>query len=99
MFSKQILTLLENQRERPMIVSKVYDISKRVNQFDINSVQRSLGHVHKIVASIGGVKKHLRVVGLHGDLLHDRVVAEVRNNVVVCEARADYVEVPSGVQI
>ena len=82
-----------------MIVSKVDNIPVRVQQFEINSLERSLGHVQEIIASIRGVEKHLRVVGLHRDLLDDRVDVEVRNYVIVCEARADYVYVPSGVQI
>ena len=80
-----------------MIVSKVYNISIRVHQFEINSLKRSLRHVQKIIASIRGVKKHLRVVGLHGDLLDDHVVVKVRNYVIACEARAGYVYVSSGV--
>ena len=90
---------LKNQRERPVIVSKVDNIPVRVQQFEINSLERSLGHVQEIIASIRGVEKHLRVVGLHRDLLDDHIVAEIRNYVIACEARADYVQVSSGVQI
>ena len=75
------LSYLENQRERPVILSEVDDVSVRVDQLEIDALQHSLGHVQKIVARVRGVEKHLGVVGLDGDLLDDRVVVEVRNYV------------------
>ena len=91
------LALLEHKRERPVISSKVYNISIRVHQSEIDSVQRSLGHVHGIIDGIRCIEKHLRVVRLDGDLLNDNVVAEVRNYVIASEARAGYIYVSNGV--
>jgi hypothetical protein len=71
-----------------VIISKIYDFTVGVLELKVNTGQSPTRDIEIIVACLGVIEKHLRVVSLYGYLLDDNVVVEIRDGVIASQRRA-----------
>jgi hypothetical protein len=78
--------LLKNKAEAPMIISEIDDITKGVLETKVDPRQSPPGDIQKIIACVGGIKEHLRVVSLDRHFFNDDASFKVRDDVITREA-------------